>query len=93
MTNLKTFGDLMSNRAPAKKAPTYQWQELALKVIQDLNIPANKKSSVFMACKKFSRQQVERALNDTKELCKTGEMWRYFFKIIDKKPDSPTISK
>ncbi len=95
MTNLKTFGDLMSKRAPAKKAPAYQWQELALKVITDLNIPANKRSSVFMACKKFSRQQVERALNDTKELCQTGEMWRYFFKIIDKKPDAPikTIEK
>ena len=82
--NLKSFGELMKNRV-VKKAPAYQWQDLALRVITELNIPNNKRSSVFRVCKQQSKQIVERAMNDTKELCKTGEKWRYFFKLIDKK--------
>ena len=82
--NLKSFGELMKNRV-AKKAPAYQWQDLALRVINELNIPNNKRSSVFRVCKQNTKQIVERAMNDTKELCKTGEKWRYFFKLIDKK--------
>ena len=80
--NLKSFGELMKNRV-VKKAPAYQWQDLALRVINELNIPNNKRSSVFRVCKQNTKQIVERAMNDTKELCKTGEKWRYFFKIID----------
>jgi hypothetical protein len=57
-----------------------------------LNIPNNKRGSVFRVCKQNTRQIVERAMNDTKELCKTGEKWRYFFKVIDKKSDSPDKS-
>jgi hypothetical protein len=87
--NFKSFGDLMKKKVAVKKPPAYQWQELALKIITDLNIPNQKKSSVFKICKQYNRQIVEKALNDTKELCKTGEAWRYFFKIIDKKPDKP----
>ena len=83
--NLKSFGDLMKKRV-VKKAPAYQWQDLALTVITDLSIPPEKRGSIFRACKQYSRQQVERALNDTKELCKSGEQWRYFFKIIGKDP-------
>ena len=83
--NLKSFGELMKNRE-VKKAPAYQWQDLALKVINELNIPNNKRSSVFRVCKQNTKQIIERAMNDTKELCKTGEKWRYFFKLIDKKP-------
>ena len=82
--NLKSFGELMKNRV-VKKAPAYQWQDLALRVIIELNIPNNKRSSVFRVCKQNTKQIVERAMNDTKELCKTGEKWRYFFKLIDKK--------
>jgi len=81
--NLKSFGELMKTRV-VKKAPAYQWQDLALRVITELNIPNSKRSSVFRACKQHTRQIVERAMNDTKELCKTGEKWRYFFKLIDK---------
>jgi hypothetical protein len=91
--NFKSFGELIKKKTPTVKAPAYQWQELALKVINDLNVPANKRGSVFQVCKKFSRQNVERALNDTKELCKSGEKWRYFFKIIEKKPGAPDIKK
>ncbi|MDD5396769.1 MAG: hypothetical protein PHW24_01775 [Candidatus Moranbacteria bacterium] len=91
--NLKTFGELMKKRTvQVQKAPAYQWQELALTIIKDLDIPNNKRSSVFMVCKKHSRQIIERAFNDTKELCKSGEKWRYFFKLIEKKPDNKPIS-
>ena len=82
--NLKSFGELMKNRV-IKKAPAFEWQDLALRVINELNVPINKRSSVFRACKQNTKQIVERAMNDTKELCKTGEKWRYFFKLIDKK--------
>jgi len=90
--NFKSFGDLASKRV-VKKAPAYEWQDLALRIIQELNVPANKRSSVFQACKKYAKPIVEKALNDTKELCKSGEKWRYFFKIIDKKPGAPHSKK
>lgn len=64
------------------KPPAYQWQELALRVIKELNLPPVKRSSVFKICKEKPKMLVEKALNDTKELCKTGEKWKYFFKII-----------
>ena len=82
--NLKSFGELMKSRV-VKKAPAFEWQDLALQVINELNIPNNKRNSVFRVCKQNTKQIVERAMNDTKELCKTGEKWRYFFKLIDKK--------
>ncbi len=82
--NLKSFGELIKSRV-VKKAPAFEWQDLALQVINELNIPNNKRNSVFRVCKQNTKQIVERAMNDTKELCKTGEKWRYFFKLIDKK--------
>ena len=84
--NFKSFGELMKKRT-VKKAPAYEWQELALKIIEEFKVPANKKSSVFMTCKKYNKQIVLRAYNDTKELCKSGEQWRYFFKIVGKSQD------
>ena len=72
-------------KKPDKKPPAYQWQELALKVIEQLNIPPNKKNAVFLVCKKYSRNYIEKCLNDTKELAKAGEKWRYFFKLVNKK--------
>ena len=65
-----------------KKAPAYPWQDLALRVIQELNIPGFKRNSVFKVCKNNSQQVVLQALNDTKELCQSGEKWKYFFKIV-----------
>lgn len=65
-----------------KKPPTYQWQDLALRLISDLNAPNFKRNSIFKICKENTKEKVERALNDTKELCKTGEKWKYFFKVI-----------
>lgn len=76
------FKEILTKKV-TKKAPAYQWQDLALRIIKELNIPAFKRSSVFKACKNNSQQQVIKALVDTKELCKSGEKWKYFFKVIN----------
>jgi len=65
-----------------KKPPAYPWQDLALRVIKELNIPNFKRAAVFKVCKENSKQFVETCLNDTKELCKTGVAWKYFFKVV-----------
>lgn len=65
-----------------KKPPSYQWQDLALRLIAELNVPNFKRNSMFKICKENPKEKIERALNDTKELCKTGEKWKYFFKVI-----------
>lgn len=83
-SNLKSFGDLMKNRPAApQKAPAYEWQDLALRVVKDLNVPGFKRASVFKVCKQYPKVVIEKALSDTKELCQTGEQWRYFFKVLD----------
>ena len=76
------IGNLFTDRQ-IKKAPAYQWQELALLIINEFKIPDNKKSSVFKVCKQKPRQFVLNCFNDTKELCTSGEKWKYFFKIIN----------
>jgi len=79
MDNIK---DILKNKE-IKKAPAYAWQDLALYVISELNIPNFKKSSVFKICKENNSQKIRQCLNDTKELCQTGEKWKYFFKLIN----------
>lgn len=79
---MDNIADLLRNR-PRKKAPAYPWQDLALRVIQELGIPTFKRGSIFKICKELPANLVERALNDTKELCKSGAAWKYFFKIAD----------
>ena len=81
--NFKSFSDIISQKKTAIKAPAYPWQDLALRIIKELGIPSFKRSSVFKICKDKPFQQVETALNDTKELCQSGTKWKYFFKIID----------
>lgn len=78
------FGSILQAKK-TKKPPAYQWQDFALRVIKELGAPADKKSSVFKVCKQFPKPFVEKCLNDTKELCQTGERWKYFFKLISKK--------
>ncbi len=74
-----------------KKPPAYQWQDFALRIISDLGVPNFKRNSVFKICKDNSKEKIERALNDTKELCQTGEKWKYFFKVIaDEGKNKPT---
>ncbi len=75
------IGDILKTKK-IKKTTAYEWQELALRIIEELKIPGNKRSSVFKACKQFPKNFILQSLNDTKELCKTGDKWKYFFKIL-----------
>lgn len=78
------LGNLFSIKKKTK-APAYQWQDFALSIIQELRVPNSKRSSVFKVCKDNPKNFVQLCLNDTKELCKTGEKWKYFFKLVNKK--------
>ena len=82
--NFSSFSEIIKNK-PTVKPPSYPWQDLALRVIKELAIPNFKRAAVFKVCRDKSAQEVQTALNDTKELCKTGSAWKYFFKIIDQK--------
>jgi len=77
---LEKIGDLFAGRQN-KKMPAYAWQDLALRVIRELNVPNFKRSAVFKICKEKPRIFIEKCLNDTKELCREGEAWKYFFKV------------
>ena len=72
-----------------KKPPAYEWQDLALRVINELGVPNFKRNSVFKVCKLYPKPFIERCLNDTKELCRSGECWRYFFKLVEAKEATP----
>ena len=87
----KSFGDILKNKAVGKKPPAHAWQELALRIERELAIPKFKRSAVFKVCRDYPRSVVERCLADTKELCQTGEKWRYFFKVIAAKPQAENI--
>ncbi|MGE5425798.1 MAG: hypothetical protein ACM3PZ_01875 [Bacillota bacterium] len=79
---MENIAELLKSRQ-RKKAPAYPWQDLALRVIAQLTIPGFKRGAVFKICKELPPTLVERAMNDTKELCQTGAAWKYFFKIAD----------
>ena len=81
----QSIDDIFKTRAKAKKPPAHEWQELALRVIKELSIPAFKRSSVFKACKENPKTVIERAMNDTKELVQKGAKWQYFFKVLSNK--------
>lgn len=81
--DFENIADILQNKK-SKKPTAYKWQETALRVIEELNIPAYKKSSVFKICKELPLQFVESCLNDTKELCTKGDKWKYFFKLISR---------
>ena len=68
-----------------KKPPAFPWQDLALRVITELSIPEFKRSAVFKVCRDNPRVFIEKCLNDTKELCHTGQCWKYFFKLTANK--------
>jgi len=80
----QSFADIIKAK-PKIKAPAYPWQDLALRVIKELSIPNFKRAAVFKVCRDLPAHKISLALNDTKELCKTGAAWKYFFKIIDQK--------
>jgi len=83
--DFKSIKDVLSESRPTKKPPAYQWQELALRIIKELSVPGFKRNAIFKACKENPKNIIEKALNDTKELCQTGEKWKYFFKVIGSK--------
>lgn len=76
------FQDKKKAAEPVKKAPAYQWQDFALKIIDELGVPNFKRSSVFKICKDMDKNFVEKCLDDTKELAEGKEKWKYFFKLI-----------
>jgi hypothetical protein len=87
MANKQGFQSMASlfdndKKISPKKPPAHEWQELALAIIEKLNIPNFKRSSVFKICKNHPKTFVERCLSDTMELCEEGEKWKYFFKVV-----------
>ncbi len=80
---ISSLKDILDNKKKAPKPPAYPWQDLALRVILELGIPAFKRSAVFKVCRNLPKESVLRAMNDTKELAPGGESWRYFFKVVD----------
>lgn len=86
--------DIFKNKKPSVKPPAYEWQDFALRVIDELRVPGFKRNSVFKVCKQYPKEIVEKAMNDTKELCEDGECWKYFFKVLadlDQKKDPESI--
>lgn len=83
--NFQSFSDIVRTKKKTIKPPSYPWQDLALRIIQELGVPGFKRSAVFKVAKEKPAHAVELALNDTKELCPDGLKWKYFFKIIDQK--------
>lgn len=79
----KLFFILKKEKSSQPKPPAYEWQDLALRLIAELGVPDFKRNSIFKVCKNNSKELVEKALNETKELCQSGEKWKYFFKVID----------
>ena len=77
----EAIGEILKSKSQATP-PAHQFQDLALRVIKELSIPDFKRGSVFKICKEQPRELVIRALNDTKELCKSAGKWKYFFKLI-----------
>lgn len=75
------FGEIFSQKKTVK-APAYEFQDLALRIINELKVPNFKRGSVFKICKEKPKNLVINALNDTKELCQSGDKWKYFFKVI-----------
>lgn len=77
--------DILESKKPGKRPPAFPWQDLALRIIKELNVPNFKRNAVFKVCKEETEVFVEGCFRDTKELCKTGECWKYFFKLIGEK--------
>lgn len=80
----ETIKEIMKTRQ-SKRPPAYPWQDLALRIITELSIPKFKRNSVFKVSKQRPKEFIEKCLNDTKELCQTGQCWKYFFKLVNKK--------
>ena len=51
--------DILATKKPGKKPPAYPWQDLALKIIKELNIPNFKRGAVFKVCKENPKHFIE----------------------------------
>ena len=95
--NFQSISDIFQKqqKETPKKTTSHEWQSFALRIIQELSIPGFKRGAVFKVCKEKPKEAVERCLNDTKELCKTGDKWKYFFKVVGaiNKPNQGPINK
>jgi len=86
---MQQIADIFKDKKEARKAPAYQWQDLALRIIEELAIPQSKKNSVFKVCKEYDKNYIEKCLDDTKELAHGSARWRYFFKLISENKKAP----
>lgn len=86
---MQQIADIFKTKKSDKKSPAYQWQDLALRIIEELNIPQSKKNSVFKVCKDYEKNYIEKCLDDTKELATGSGRWRYFFKLISENKKTP----
>lgn len=77
MDSLKDI--LQSRVVEKKKAPAYQFQELALQIIKSFGADAKDRSSIFRYCK-LDYNIALKAFNDCKELGKMNAP--YFFKLL-----------
>lgn len=82
---MKDIKSILEEKVDRKKPPAYEWQDLALKIIKDLNVPDFKKSSIFKVCRDSNKTKIMSALTDTKELCNSGQKWKYFLKVMTSK--------
>lgn len=81
-TSPLSFKEILNTKKAGPKAPAYAWQDLALKIERELHVPKFKRSSIFKVCRDYPRAVIEHCLADTKELCQSGEQWRYFLKVV-----------
>jgi len=86
---MQQIADIFRNKREVKKPPAYQWQDLALKIIEELAIPNFKRNSVFKVCKENNRNVIEKCLDDTKELANGSDQWKYFFKLVAENKKAP----
>ncbi|MFA6524825.1 MAG: hypothetical protein WCT33_00985 [Patescibacteria group bacterium] len=86
-SEMENIGEIFKKKTPGKKPPAFEWQDLALRVIEELRIPSFKRNSVFKACRDHDKYFIQKCVSDTKELADEGEKWKYFFKLVGKKPE------
>lgn len=89
---MENLADILKSRKTVKP-PAYEWQDLALRIIKELSIPDFKRSAVFKICRDHHKNTIEKAMNETKELCQTGSKWQYFFKVIASLDNLQKITK
>ena len=60
---VQSFSDI-ARKKQSVPPPAYEWQDLALRIIDELGIPRQKRNAVFRVCKLLPKRAVEKALNE-----------------------------